>query len=48
MRVLPSEPLDFRPVDADIGQLAVAKMRKLLHGLSVTLPCLEEADANIC
>jgi len=44
MGVLPSEPLNLRAIDADIGQIAVAEMRKLLDGLSVTLPSLEEAD----
>ena len=44
MGVLPSEPLDLRAVNADIGQFPVAEIRKLPHGVSVTLPSLEEAD----
>ena len=44
MGMLPSEPLDLRAVNPDIGQFAVAEIRKLPHGVSVTLPRLEEAD----
>jgi hypothetical protein len=44
LRLFPSDPRDVATGDADIGQLAVTEMRKLVHGNAIALPGLEEVD----
>jgi hypothetical protein len=41
--VLPGDPVDIRAADANVGELAVAEMRQLIHGRATALPSLEEA-----
>ena len=43
-RLFPGDALDVAARNADIGQFAVAEVRKLVHGDPISLPCMEEAD----
>ena len=40
----PGSALDFRAVQADIGQFAVVEAREFANAAAVTLPFLDEAD----
>jgi hypothetical protein len=43
MHILRGDPIDVRTGDADVGQFAVAEMRKLAPDVAIPLPGMEEA-----
>src|ERR1700748_1367843 len=44
LRLFPSDSRDVATGNADIRQLAIAEVRKLVHGNAIALPGLEEVD----